>query len=89
MSVETDNFIVGDVSWNYTQSREITGDRMPRARVKSGLASADLTCKQCGHSWISRKHGVGAFLPYIGGIILDCPECPNEGKLELRLLDSK
>lgn len=87
MSVETDNFVVGHVSWNYTQSREIAGDRMPRAPVKSGLASAELTCKQCGHSWTCRRYGAGAFSPYIGGVILDCPECPNEGKVELGLLD--
>lgn len=89
MAVETDNFIIRHVSWNFTQSREITGDRMPGAPIKSGLACAQLTCKQCGHSWTSRQYGAGAFSPCIGSVNLNCPNCPNEGTVELQFLDPK
>ena len=86
MAVETDEFIIDDPTWNYIESREITGSRMRPAPVQGGLKSAAVTCKRCGHAWTTRKFGAGNFSPYIGGVILSCPSCSTDGKVALKLL---
>lgn len=86
MTVETDNFIIDDTIWNYIESREITGNRMRPPPVKGGLKSLNVTCKGCTYDWTARQYGDGRFSPYIGGVILTCPSCSVEGRVELRLL---
>lgn len=86
MAVETDEFIVSDATFNYIESREITGNRIRPAPTKGGLKSATVTCKGCQHTWTSRQFGEGKFSPYIGGVILECPSCSAQGSVANKLL---
>lgn len=86
MAVETDEFIVDGATFNYIQSSEITGNRMSPAPVKGGLNSATVICKGCHHTWTSRQFGEGNFFPYLGGVLLECPSCSNQGNVANKLL---
>lgn len=85
MAVETDEFIVDGATFNYNQSREITGNRMSPAPVKGSLKSATVTCKSCQHTWTSRQFGAGNFFPYPGGVLLECPSCSAQGRVVNKL----
>jgi uncharacterized protein CbrC (UPF0167 family) len=87
MVVETDEFIVDGATWNYIESREITGNRMRPPPVRGGIKSAVVTCKGCGHNWTARQYGSGSFSHFIGGIVLTCPYCSADGKVALRLFE--
>jgi hypothetical protein len=77
MKTETDQFIIDRVQWAYTQSQEITGDRMQRqAPMRSAVESMDVVCKRCGRAWRADEcHGL---MPAIGGTRIHC-ECGAEG----------
>jgi len=81
LAIETDEFIVVGATFDYTQSREITGNRMSPPLVRGGLKSATVTCKGCQHTWTSRRFGEGAFLPHLGGYRLECPSCSAQGSV--------
>jgi hypothetical protein len=50
MDAETDKFLFANVLLDYATSREISASRGPGARVKTGVNSANVTCKSCGHN---------------------------------------
>ena len=85
MAIETNEFIVDGATFDYIQSREITGNRMSPAPVRGGLKSATVTCKGCQHTWTSRQFGEGHFSPYIGGVLLECPSCSAQGSVANKL----
>lgn len=87
MTVETEKFQLEDIEWSYTESREITGDRNPRPPIKTGIKSTNVICKSCGHSWKARTYGEGRLLPFIGGVILICPSCRVEDRINNAVLE--
>ena len=86
MAVETDEFIIDDVVWNYIESQEITGNRSRPPPRKGGLKSASIICKACGHSWVACQHGNGQFLSHMGGVTFNCPSCSVVGKVAAQAL---
>lgn len=86
MAVETNEFIIDDAKFDYIQSREITGNRVDPAPVRSGLKSATVTCKGCEHTWTSRQFGEGKFSSHVGGVLLECPSCSVQGSVAKTLL---
>lgn len=79
MSYESEKFIYDQVSFTFIQSNEIRSDRQRSAPHKTGVRSADVTCKTCGHSWTARTYGEGAIRGgTIGGPIFTCPACNTQ-----------
>lgn len=76
MSYQSEKFTFDNVSYKYTESREIRSDRQRSAPRRTGVLSADVTCKSCGESWTARTYGRGAIMGgAIGGPIFACPSC--------------
>ena len=77
MAVETEKFVITEVDFAYTESREITVNR--KAPIKTGISAATLYCKKCEHLWRSRPFGDGKFDSPLGSFIFKCPDC-NESE---------
>lgn len=71
---ETNSFTVGDFERLYRESREISPG--PRTRVPVGIAWADVSCKECGHTW--RAYNGGDLSHSLGHVHIDCPECRTQ-----------
>jgi len=59
MSIESNEFRLDEIEWNYTQSREIRPDRQAPMPVRTGIRSAVVTCTSCSNSWQARTYGAG------------------------------
>lgn len=86
MTIETDNFLISDSTFNYAESREITSSRVAPAKVKVGLNSARVTCKACSFSWTSYQYGEGKFSPALGYVIFNCPSCSAQESVGFNLI---
>ena len=82
MSETMPSFVVKVVDWNYEQSREM-GTQSPQA-VRAGPRLVSIGCTACGATWIAREGwDRGDFRNVIGGILVNCTECPAEGQISL------
>ena len=81
VKTESDKFVVDAVRWAYTESQEITGDRMPREPFRTHVASANVTCKTCSYSW--RGYDGDALAAVIGGTRITCPNCGAQEGLKI------
>jgi rubredoxin len=80
VSIETDQFVIDEVEWNYVESREITGKPWRGQSVRTGIRSAKVTCKKCSHVWRATEgNKAGQILPVIGAARVECPNCGEEG----------
>lgn len=75
MDVETEKFLFVNVVLDYLTSREINASRSPGARIKTGVNSADVTCKSCSYAWRATAGRQGGLKQVIGAILVECPEC--------------
>ena len=76
MTIDTGKFVIDDVRWQYTESREVRGDRNPPERVRTGIRSANVGCKKCGAQGVATS-GQGALRirTVLGGALLSCTKC--------------
>jgi hypothetical protein len=72
MSTGSEKFVVTNVQPIWTESREIT--TTPRPPQKTGVRSADVHCKTCGHDWTARNRD-GSLDGVLGGTLVTCPQC--------------
>jgi len=73
----TPRFTVSRIEWEHERSKIIGSNKTVRTVIKQ----ADVTCNSCQHSWTAGRVGGGKFLPILGGILLECPSCGEQGKV--------
>jgi hypothetical protein len=84
MKFETNEFSFDQVQRNYVQSGEIRSDRTRPEPIPTGIRSAEATCKKCAHRWHATEGSrQGQFHATVDGAFLECPNCPNEGKVRI------
>jgi hypothetical protein len=84
MAIQTDQFVIDEVQWNYAESREITGKPWRPEPVRTSVRSATVTYKKCSHVWrATEDKKPGRILAVIGGATVDCPNCGAEGNVPL------
>jgi hypothetical protein len=75
--VETDRFIFRNVQWITKPHRESTGTPDYAETIRTGLRSADVTCKGCKDEWLATNgSGPGKLNHTIGSVEIACRSCP-------------
>lgn len=84
MNTETDQFVINEVQWKYSESCEISGGRNRSPPIRTGVLSAFVTCKKCASFWIATAGGNrGQFVPTISHILINCKSCASEETVSL------
>jgi|GEM_PF-5466797 len=80
-------FNVKSVQWTYSASREIRGDRMLPAPVRTGVQSMIVACNACGEAWKAIEgEGPGKYQPVIGALYLTCRGCNSSAPIAMSSL---
>jgi hypothetical protein len=85
MSIETDQFVINEVEWNYDQSHQITGKPWIRGQsVLKGIGAVKVTCKKCSHVWRATEgNDPRQFQLTMGAMQVSCPICEAEGPVPI------
>lgn len=82
---ETEQFRITNVRSRIVRSQEIA----PSSAGFELVASADVECKTCLHTWNAREIGRGAVQPIVGGYMLQCPQCSASGTFRPRMNEAR
>jgi hypothetical protein len=82
MSIETNEFLLEPIEWNYVHSKERRSDGLAPMPIRTGIRSAVLTCKSCSHTWRAETHG-GGLTAVFEGVNVICPSCSASAKVPI------
>ena len=79
MTEENPPFTPLRVNWEYINDPILPGNRSPSGPIRGGPRSIAVRCNSCGNEWEARRgpdlRGGTCFLPVIGFVYLQCPDC--------------